>query len=706
MLRIKIYNVVLLLTILMCIHVHIRLTISVTPGKRMNNIAFRQLKLHQAKTTYDLVHAAANEKKTLRRNLMPGHAYRWYDREHNWDRVRSLIDWAEGRPPAPTYKQLKKQIARSTAKGDTLSLLQEGKMSPSDILSNWRLKKQLKIMEQEKVKKNSKHFNNNIAHVQYAIKQSKMENSDSKAAETAKHIAGKLNMFKVTKNVASQIKTLSTALASKSVVSNKNNNKVTHPNSFIELSEKSNHPKSFKLLNKKKDSNFRFLEGKRSMKSRKGSIGDQIKAGAHKGWEKAKAEGKKKLNEVWTKAKCKMAKKLPFGLDREMAKKHCPPEKKKTPGTKPEDKPGTPKPPPPTKPSVPGGTPPNNAATDEMCVMCVYVMERLERDIGFPGKDLTGSNEGYSSNGDGTYPGPASYDISNSGLGNNAANALPINSPLPGPGFSSGMFLETKEKVTNPVEASEDFKDYETLIPNKQNLEQRLKNDYNMEPRERALRASETTLLENERRTLASKGIQNVRFIDTSKAPRDQIGTGKPLQDTVQLTAYSMDNTKTMKNLPQGNNFLETSEEKGFPSVSGALSSAANAAGSVASAAAGVAGAVAGHAMSNIHCPDGMPYCRKPLKRLGRRGLIREQDRNNKQLQFANTYTEMGKACKSMLKEFPAKYTKYVQNIQQNLPQVAKEYLHDYSNEEICVDVGMCVQKQVRVQATKIDYRL
>ena len=40
------------------------------------------------------------------------------------------------------------------------------------------------------------------------------------------------------------------------------------------------------------------------------------------------------------------------------------------------------------------------------------------------------------------------------------------------------------------------------------------------------------------------------------------------------------------------------------------------------------------------------------------------------------------------------------------LPQVAKEYLHDYSNEEICVDVGMCVQKQVRVQATKIDYRL
>ena len=83
----------------------------------------------------------------------------------------------------------------------------------------------------------------------------------------------------------SKVLAVSYVVPSKSVVSNKNNNKVTHPNSFIELSEKSNHPKSFKLLNKKKDSNFRFLEGKRSMKSRKGSIGDQIKAGAHKGWE-------------------------------------------------------------------------------------------------------------------------------------------------------------------------------------------------------------------------------------------------------------------------------------------------------------------------------------------------------------------------------------------------------------------------------------
>ena len=128
--------------------------------------------------------------------------------------------------------------------------------------------------------------------------------------------------------------------------------------------------------------------------------------------------------------------------------------------------------------------------------------------------------------------------------------------------------------------------------------------------------------------------------------------------------------------------------------------------GEAAGAAVNVAGAMAKGAISNLHCPEGMPYCRKPLKRLGRRGLVREQERNKKQLQFANIYYEMGKACKGMLKEFPAKYTRYVKNIQQYLPQVAKEYLHDYSNEEICVDIGMCVQKQVRVQSTKVDYRL
>ncbi len=679
---------VLVVLLLACVNINSSYAVSVTPGKIVSAGQLQQTKLNKAKATYDLVHASRNVKKKLKRHLMPGHAYRWYDREHNWERVHSLIDWAEGRPTL-TYDQVKKKLSGYTVQGDTLSLLQEGKMSPTDILTNWRLKKQLKIMEVEKTKKASKHFNNNVARVQYAIGKSKEETSDKKAASTANNIAGHLNVFKVSKNVASQIKTLSTALASKNAVENKARSK-----SFLEISESSENS-GLNLLTKK--NNLRFLKSRESMKNRKASIGDQIKAGTKKGITKLKEKGKKELNKIWTKAKCALALKAPFGLEKELAKKHCPKPKKKEPKNPRNLKP---KPPiqPPTKPTEPGATPPNNAATDEMCVMCVYVMERLERDIGFPGKDLSGSSEGYSSNSDSTYPGPASYDISDSGLGNSAANPLPANSPMPGPGFSSGMFLQMKEKVTNPVDASQDFKDYETLLPNKQNLEERLKNDYNMEPRERALKASETTLLENERRTLAKQGIEHVRFIDTSKAPKDEVGTGIPLQDAPQLTAYTLKNSNAAQGAERGS-FLETSEAKGLPSLGDAMYSAAG-------AAVNVAGAMAKGAISNLHCPEGMPYCRKPLKRLGQRGLIREQERNNKQLQFANTYYEMGKACKGMLKEFPAKYTRYVQNIQQNLPQVAKEYLHDYSNEEICVDIGMCVQKQVRVQATKIDYRL
>ena len=75
------------------------------------------------------------------------------------------------------------------------------------------------------------------------------------------------------------------------------------------------------------------------------------------------------------------------------------------------------------------------------------------------------------------------------------------------------MFLETGEKIgaqakqktkqrmrtRNPVDPSQDFKDYETLVPNKVNLEQRLRNDYNMEPRERSLKAKEMAMLESAR---------------------------------------------------------------------------------------------------------------------------------------------------------------------------------------------------------------
>ena len=93
-----------------------------------------------------------------------------------------LRDWAEGRPQL-SYQELKKKVAGASQKGDTLSLLQEGKLNPTEILSNWRTKKQLKIMQQEKAAKSSKHFNKNVAHLQNAIVHSKEQNSDKKSCK-------------------------------------------------------------------------------------------------------------------------------------------------------------------------------------------------------------------------------------------------------------------------------------------------------------------------------------------------------------------------------------------------------------------------------------------------------------------------------------------------------------------------------------------
>merc|ERR1711871_1210721 len=102
---------------------------------------------------------------------------------------------------------------------------------------------------------------------------------------------------------------------------------------------------------------------------------------------------------------------------------------------------------------------------------------------------------------------------------------------------------------------------------------------------------------------LTKNGLRRVSFIDTSKAPKDEVGTGKPLQDSQQLTAFSLNADRRLK----ATSLLEMSERKGLPSIGGALSNAANAAGAAAGAAANVASAVAGSTIANVHCPEGMP---------------------------------------------------------------------------------------------------
>ena len=95
--------------LLVCLHINCFFAaVAVSPGKVVSDQHFQKFKLSQAKATFDMMRAGKNAEKSLHRNLMPGHAYRWYDREHNWDRVHFLIDWAEGRPQL-SYQELKKK---------------------------------------------------------------------------------------------------------------------------------------------------------------------------------------------------------------------------------------------------------------------------------------------------------------------------------------------------------------------------------------------------------------------------------------------------------------------------------------------------------------------------------------------------------------------------------------------------------------------
>ena len=66
--------------------------------------------------------------------------------------------------------------------------------------------------------------------------------------------------------------------------------------------------------------------------------------------------------------------------------------------------------------------------------------------MGFPGKDLSGGNEGYSSNGEATYPGPAAYAISDNGLGTSSQSHCRRIRPS-WTSYSSGMFRKLAKKL-------------------------------------------------------------------------------------------------------------------------------------------------------------------------------------------------------------------------------------------------------------------
>ena len=77
--------------------------------------------------------------------------------------------------------------------------------------------------------------------------------------------------------------------------------------------------------------------------------------------------------------------------------------------------------------------------TDESCIACLYVMEKLERIVARNPMD----GEPTGPNNQNSFPGPASYNPA----AYNAAQDINLAAPIPGPGYNSGMFLQVGEAV-------------------------------------------------------------------------------------------------------------------------------------------------------------------------------------------------------------------------------------------------------------------
>ena len=108
---------------------------------------------------------------------------------------------------------------------------------------------------------------------------------------------------------------------------------------------------------------------------------------------------------------------------------------------------------------------------------------------------------------------------------------------------------------------------------------------------------------------------------------------------------------------------------------------------------ASMGGALAGGAAAmglGINCPDGMPFCRKALRRIGKRSLARRERRDAKNQEMSETMASVDLVIQDLKKDTKYFGSMELRTFQRQIQKIVSEYLHDYSDEEICSDIGMC----------------
>ena len=346
------------------------------------------------------------------------------------------------------------------------------------------------------------------------------------------------------------------------------------------------------------------------------------------------------------------------------------------------------------------------AGGDQTCIMCLYFMERLEQKVGNPSHDLHGNDESTSTSGS-TYPGPAGYE-------RGAVESQPQYSPIPGPGYSSGSLLQIGEK--NPAPPASNPNDYQTLISNDNNLKQRLRANYNNEPKERRKNSEEEAQTTHLVEDLKSMGVGDVQFLDTGALAQDRVGAGVPASKSALVSMQEADATTTVDPTAAQKTTnalaaeydaahdpylgLRPEDQQQAPPTTALLelrakqkrakSTAKGFVASLASVAGGMAAGAAASLGAGINCPEGMPFCRKALRRVGRRSLSRRERRAVKNKEMSDTMNMMQDAVDEMRKDVAKYGGSELNTFSSQLQKIASEYLHDYSDEEICSDINMC----------------
>ena len=302
------------------------------------------------------------------------------------------------------------------------------------------------------------------------------------------------------------------------------------------------------------------------------------------------------------------------------------------------------------------------------CIMCLYLMEMTERDVGFPQRDFYSDvYPSYSSRNPG-YPGPASYFRNFGGAVSQPPGSY---NPIPGPGYS---FLEQSETLKNPVNAWSNYGDYSTISSPDQNLHSRLLLEEAVDAKHDERYEEKTvpnmdTLYEH-----AFESQYNLRghSRDSNSGKSSENRRKTSIDDVLNLNSGSISMLEMSEKIDDEFAVPTAFVETEF--VGGAAS-----------------------AMGLTVCRPGKKYCRPKLKQPGRRQLERRVMMQAIKSEYATMQGMIQKSIMDTCSDMPTMFQFNCEPMLAKSEKIAKRYLHDYDDDEICTDLEFCSMKQLNV---------